>query len=95
MSDPVQDDGATVAPPSEELVLAEPRVPAEPEQEQTESLVTAEVHSPSYTADPIDLIFDRWMLERIHDSPVSRYTEAYNYLVAALNDLRERLRAKP
>nr|WP_294564481.1 hypothetical protein [uncultured Rhodopila sp.] len=42
--------------------------------------------------DPLNAIFDAWVLEQIHNSPVSRDTESFNHLItSALPDLRRRI----
>lgn len=38
-----------------------------------------------------DRVVEDWFLENIHNSPVSRNTEAFNHLRAALDDLKRRL----
>lgn len=45
-------------------------------------------------ADPrskIDQEIDRWFVERIHNSVVSRQTEILNYLRQAIDELKQRL----
>lgn len=47
---------------------------------------------PSAPARPTrDEIIEKWFVERIHDSPVSRHTEVYNHVRAAVDDLKKML----
>lgn len=50
--------------------------------------------APSATAapkPPAREIVEQWWRERVHNSPVSRDTRAYNFLQAAVEDLKRRL----
>ncbi|MFZ5658768.1 MAG: hypothetical protein ACOY5C_02800 [Pseudomonadota bacterium] len=38
-------------------------------------------------------IVDRWFQDQIHNSPVSRHTEAYNHVAQAVAELKKRLQA--
>ncbi len=42
--------------------------------------------------DPVKIV-DRWFLDTIHSSPVSRVTEAYNHVHKATQELKRRLSA--
>ncbi|HWK45127.1 MAG TPA: hypothetical protein VNT30_10415 [Stellaceae bacterium] len=39
----------------------------------------------------IEAAIDAWFVDRIHDSPVARSTEAFNHLRNALADLKRRI----
>jgi len=41
-----------------------------------------------------DDIVDAWFCEKIHDSPVSRQTDIFNYIAVAVADLKSRLEGK-
>jgi hypothetical protein len=50
---------------------------------------TAQADQPS----PADEIVDRWFNDVVHNSPASRDTQVFNHLLAAMAELKKRLRA--
>lgn len=46
---------------------------------------------PDTRAERAGAIVDAWVCDRIHNSPTSRDTEAWNHLFTALPDLKQRI----
>lgn len=59
----------------------------------TDAEVAAAEKDPDVKA-KTDAIINQWVRDHIHNSPVSRWTEAYAHLVAMLPKLRDLLLAK-
>ena len=59
----------------------EPGVPA-PEQAPA---------SETSAISPLDAAIEAWFVEQIHNSPVSRATDAFNHVRSAVDDLKTRL----
>jgi hypothetical protein len=53
-----------------------------------------EADAPAPITDAVDDMVDLWIFDQIHNSPVSRDTEAYNYLREALEVLKQRIRGQ-
>lgn len=62
--------------------------------EATESAGAQAVPTPVPTptvAETIDAAIRRWMVERIHNSPVAQATDGFNHLTASLPALRDEI----
>lgn len=86
---------ATPVVPPEAVPEATPVVAAEaaPEAPSAAPIATPPPTTPARSkADAIDLLLAQWTVEFLHDSPVSRATEAMNHFTtSALPALRQRL----
>ena len=86
---------AATEPAPEAVPAATPEVPLEaaPEAPSAAPLAAPPPTPPAASeAEAIDLLLAQWAVEFLHDSPVSRATEAMNHFTtSALPALRQRL----
>ncbi len=52
-----------------------------------------ETEAPDHRASEVEALIERWFVETMHNSPVSRASEIFNHVRASVDTLKQRLAA--